>query len=427
MKKILALLMAVVMVFALAACAPAGSEESKGNDTTAPAGPQDITLKVWSPAEDQGSNQDGWLWTRLKAFEEANKDKYNITWTVEVCSEGDAGNKVKADPAAAGDVYFYANDQIGTLVQAQALAPIGGSYAEQVKNNNSQTLIDSVTYSDGMVYGFPMSNNTWFMFYNKDIFTEEDVKSLDTMVSKAKVAFPFGTGWYTGAFILGNGGTIFGPNGIDADAGFDFGGQKGYDATKAMVDLVATGNLVDDASGLGIAGLKDGSIGAMFTGDWDYQSADPEKPGLKDVLGDKLGVVALPTFKCAGKDVQLKSFAGSKCVGVNPNAKNMKAAVELAAFLASDESQLARYEMRGVIPAAKNLANNDKIKSNELAIAQMNTMNNTSVAQPILPEMANYWAPMGTFGGAVANGDVNADNYKEQVDLLNDSLNQTGL
>ena len=75
MKKIIAMLLACMMVIGMfAACAPAGTNN---NTTTAPstkpseAKPEEITLKVWGPAEDQG-DESKWLNTMLKKFEEAH-------------------------------------------------------------------------------------------------------------------------------------------------------------------------------------------------------------------------------------------------------------------------------------------------------------------------------------------------------------------
>ena len=404
MKKILALVLACMMIASLfAGCQPASEA---------------ITLKVWAPQEDQVDDT-SWLNVMLKKFEEAHPE-YQITWDTGVCSEGDAGKNVPQDVSAAADVYLFANDQLGTLLQAGALAQLGGSYLEQVKNDVSATYLNTVTYTDGNVYGFPMACNTWFMYYNKDIFTEEDVKSLEAMLAKGKVAFPMTTGWYTGSFFMANGGTLFGDAGVDGKAGIQFGGEAGYAAAAKMVELMANGNFVNDADGLGNTGLKNGTVGAYFSGDWEYE-------GLKAALGDKLGAVSLPTVNIGGKDVSMKSFAGSKAVGVNPNCKNQKAAMELAAFLASSESQLVRFQLRNITPAVTALAENDAIKNSIIATAQNNTMANTSVAQPSIPEMGDYWSPIEVFGANIVNGKVTADNVKEQVDALMKALNASGL
>ena len=425
MKKIIALLLACMMIVGLFAGCGASTEapatEAAPATDAAPAteaAPEAITLKVWAPQEDQVDDS-SWLPQMLAKFEEAHPE-YEITWDLGVCSEGDAKTLVGADPAAAADVYMYANDQLGELVSQGALAKLGGDYLAQVQNDVSATYVNTVTYTDGGVYGFPVACNTWFMYYNKDVFTEEDVKSLDAMLEKGVVAFPLTTGWYAGAIFLGNGCTLFGETGTDAAAGMQFGGEAGYAAAAKMVELVANANFKNDADGLGNTGLKDGTVGAYFSGDWEYA-------GLYEVLGDKLGAVSLPTVDINGNAVQMKSFAGSKAIGVNPNAANMKAAMQLAAFLASSDSQLARFELRNITPAVTALAENESVKASLIASAQSATMANTSTVQPTITEMGNYWSPIQVFGENIINGTVTADNVQEMVDALVESLNNTGL
>ena len=132
MKKLIALLLAAVMVLGLVACgndAPETTAPQAGGDTTpvdtTPAGPEAITLKVWAPQEDQ-VDANSWLIQMQAAFEAAHPE-YTITWDNGVCPEGDAATMVTADPAAAADVFMYANDQLGTLLQAGALSQLGGS------------------------------------------------------------------------------------------------------------------------------------------------------------------------------------------------------------------------------------------------------------------------------------------------------------
>lgn len=76
------------------------------------------------------------------------------------------------------------------------------------------------------------------MYYDKSKFTDSDVKSLDKMLEKNKVAFNITEGWYMSSFFLANGCTYFGKDGKDNSAGVDISGDKGTQATQAMVSLV---------------------------------------------------------------------------------------------------------------------------------------------------------------------------------------------
>lgn len=93
---------------------------SSNNGGTAAKSTQAIKLTVWGPSEDQAKS-DSWLPTMEKQFEKAHPE-YKITWKNAVVSEGDAGTTVKQDPSAAADVYMFANDQLGTLLDAQQSA-----------------------------------------------------------------------------------------------------------------------------------------------------------------------------------------------------------------------------------------------------------------------------------------------------------------
>ena len=427
MKKILALLLAVVMVMSMAACSKSGTE---GGGTTAAAGstePKEIKLTVWAPQEDQ-VDENSWLQTQLKKFEAAHPE-YKITWELGVCSEADASTKVTTDVSAAADVFMYANDQLGTLIEAEALAKLGGSYLEQVKTDNSQTFVDTVTYTDGGVYGFPYTANTWFMYYNTDIYTEEDVKSLETMVEKGTVAFPITNSWYVWSFYSAAGGTLFGPNGVDAAAGIKLG-DKATDVTKYLVNLCANSNFINDADSVGLDGLKDGSVAAIFSGTWDSAKvldALTEKDEDGNVVRTHMGAAQLPTVTINGETLQLNAFAGSKAIGVNKQSKNMVAAMQLAAFLSTEDAQLAHYEMRGVIPAAAKLASNEKVAADAVASAQANTMNNTACVQPTISDMSRFWTPAANMGTAIYNGEVTEAVAAEQTELFEEALNNTGL
>ena len=406
MKKIISLLLAVVMVCGLCAVAAAADDVTE------------VTLKVWAPQEDQ-ANADSWL-QQMEAKFEAAHPEYKMTWVNEVAGEDVAKDSVIKDPAAAADVYMYANDQLGDLLSAQALAKLGGPFLEQVKNDNSQAMVDSVTSTDGGVYGFPVAANTWFCYYNKDVYTEEDVKSLETMLEKGVVAFPTVNSWYLGSFFFADGATVFGENGNDAAAGVSFGEDNGMAALNAILDMVANPNYRTDDNGLGNSGLKSGEVSAYFSGSWDYD-------GLKEALGDKLGACQLPTVTINGEAKSLKSFAGSKVAGVNPNSKNPKAAMQFAAFLASTDGQLLRYQVRSAIPVATALAEDPAIASDIVATAILNTIANTSVLQPSLPEMANWWTPIETLGRNIVAGKVTAENGADSLAQTLDLINNPAL
>lgn len=367
-------------------------------------------LTVWSPQEDQDTN---WLQDQCEAFA-AEHPNWKINFNYGVCPEGEAKDNVTKDVEAAADVYMLANDNIPDLVSAGALSELGGDYLGYVTSTNSDSILASVTYNDSVV-AFPFTPNTWFMYYDKSVFSEDDVKNFDTMLEKAgeagkKVSFKLTDSWYNEAFYVANGCTLFG-DGTDTDAGIDFGGDKAAAVTEYLVDLAANPNFLVDADGSGLAGLGD-SVAALFSGTWDAKA-------VKEKLGDNMGVAALPTVTIDGKEGQMKSFIGSKAIGVNPNAENQQVAMSLAAYLAGEKAQTAHYEMRNLLPSNINIS----LADDPIATAVTNVMTDTSIMQPLCKEMSNYWSPAENMGKNIQSGEVTKDNAAEKTEEMNTTMN----
>ena len=367
-------------------------------------------LTVWSPQEDQDTN---WLQDQCEAFA-AEHPNWKINFNYGVCAEGEAKDNVTKDVEAAADVYMLANDNIPDLVSAGALSELGGDYLGYVTSTNSDSILASVTYNDAVV-AFPFTSNTWFMYYDKSVFSEDDVKNFDTMLEKAgeagkKVSFKLTDSWYIQAFYVANGCTLFG-DGTDPDAGIDFSGDKATAVTEYLVDLAANPNFLVDADGAGLAGLGD-SVAAVFSGTWDADA-------VKEKLGDNMGVAALPTVTIDGKEGQMKSFIGSKAIGVNPNAENQQVAMSLAAYLAGEKAQTAHYEMRNILPSNINIS----LADDPIATAVTNVMTDTSIMQPLCKEMGNYWSPAENMGKNIQSGEVTKANAAEKTEEMNTTMN----
>ena len=304
------------------------------------------------------------------------------------------------------------------MTDAKALAKFGGKYAEELKATNSQALLDSLTMDD-YIYGVPFTTNTWYMYYDKRVFSEEDAKSLDAMLEKGVVAFPFVNSWYLPAFYFGNGCTLFG-DGTQEELGADFGGENAVEVTEYLVDLVANPNFKIDQDGSGLAGLRDGSIHAIFSGSWDAAA-------VREILGDDMGVAAMPTYTLNGEEKQMYAYAGSKAIGVNTSTDYMVQAVELAVYLGSAEAQQLHYELRGVIPCNTELNEDPAIAADEVVRAQNDTFDRTSKLQPFVAQMNNCWTPVENMGKAIRNGTVTKENAAEQTKAMNDAMNSDGI
>lgn len=90
----------------------------------------------------------------------------------------------------------------------------------------------------------------------------------------------------------------------------------------------------------------------------------------------------------------------------------------LAAYLAGEDAQKDHYDMRNILPTNTNVAVDD-----EIAAAVADVMINTSIMQPLVPEMGNYWSPAENMGKALVAGEITHDNAAEKTADMNTAMN----
>jgi len=443
-KKIIATTLVCGMVLGgMAACACGEDQGNGGNTTTTPGAGQSgnqgdqpsnqgggqadgeaqkITLTVWSPAEDQATQEgapNGLLAKWCKEFDDAHPE-WDITFRYGVCSEGDARDVVTKDLDAAADVYMYANDQIATLVGAGALAEFGGSALQTIRDTNNETMFRSVTYEDA-VYGVPYTPNTLILYYNDEMFDEDEVKSLNTMLAKdlgdgvAAFGMELTDSWYIEQFYYAGGFTLYGPDGTDEAAGTDIG-DFGF-VTEYLVDLVKNPKFHKESGDDSITRLKNGTLGSLVSGSWKASA-------IKEALGDNFETAELPsvTFNNGVSGV-MRQFTGSKAVGVNPRSQNMAAAVALALYLGSESVQRDRFTYRDVTPIHVNLAESEEVLESPIAEAENAVVLHTSVVQPTVPAITNWFKIVETFAEEIYNGTITKENAAERTKQLEEALN----
>ena len=144
---------------------------------------ENVTLSVWGAEEDQEM-----LNEMVDAFEEKYKDEAEFNITICVENEVTCKETVLIDPKKAADVYAFVDDQFRSLCQNNALLEVTENVDEIIEANGGKesAAVQSASY-DGKLYAYPMTaSNGYFLYYNKEYFTEEDVKSFDKMLEIAK-------------------------------------------------------------------------------------------------------------------------------------------------------------------------------------------------------------------------------------------------
>ncbi len=391
MKKLLLSLLMILMTLSLVACtAEEPVEEVK-----------DVTLKVWGAQEDQEM-----LTGMIEEFKAANP---GTNWTIElgVVGEPDARTKYLEDPEAAADVFAFPNDQVMDLVNAGALYEVTIN-KDAIVAANIQSAVDSATV-DGKLYGYPMTaDNGYFMYYDKSVFTEEDVKSLDKMLEVAnaagkKVLMDVSDGWYIASFFIGAGNKF---EMVDGKQVLDFNNETGVKVGEAIKAFTAHPAFITGDNNVLKGGIGT-TIAAGVSGAWNATD-------ISTILGANYGATKLPEYTLGGVATQMGSFAGFKLMGVNSLTEFPEEAMALAEFLTNEANQVKRFEVRGLGPANKNAAQNEAVLA-DVALSALAQQAPYAISQNNVA--GTYWGPAEAFGLALENKDYTMS-IQEMLDAL---------
>lgn len=325
-----------------------------------------IELKVWCASADLKFEK-----TLIEEFKELYKsDDGSYEFKIKASGaigEPDAGGKIIESPKDGADVFNFADDQLSSLVEAKAIAQVSPLFNKNIAANNTKETAEACTI-DGTPYAFPKtSDNGYFLYYDKRVYKDDSaVASLDDMIKTAKdagknVYFNLGNAWYNAAFFFSAGVEIKYENGKQTTT---FNTDEGLNAAKAMCHICENAGAgfqgVDGGSGDNTAvekGFTDGSLAAAVIGTW-------EGPAIKKAIGEEnVGAAKLPTALIGDKQVQLESFGGYKLIGVNQFTKYPVTSQALAYYLTNTESQIKRYNARGLIPTSNEALENETIKA----------------------------------------------------------------
>ena len=421
MKKTFLILSLIIAIVCLVSCGGKKESASTSTTTATTAGATEkVTLTVWGSQEDQAM-----LKEMCASYAAAHPEKtYKFLFGVQ--SESDAADKVLNDPESGPDVFAFASDQINKLIQAGALARIGGSILDDIKASNSAESIDAATVTiagEERTYAFPMTgDNTYFLYYDKSKLSADDVKSLDKMLEVAaatgkQVAFKlYDDGWYLSSFFFADPDLFYKVTYSDdlteKAVEINYDSANGLAVMKALRSYFANGALsanVDDSKI--IAGIQSGTIIAAVSGTWN-------KTAIQDVWGANMAVATMPTATIGSKQIALNGYFGYKLIGVNGYSQNKSEALKLAHWLTNEQNQLLRFQTRGFGPTNKAVKASDAVK-NDAVISVVLKQAEYFRTQKGVP--GAYWTPMASLTKQFADVDPTTVTDEELQALL-DSL-----
>lgn len=366
MKKFFSLLLALVMVFSLAAC---GSQEVDTN-----------TIVIWHDKEDAVAEV-------LQSYLNEALPDLNITLEKKT-SLTDSLKLVGNDPSSAPDMFIFAHDKIGVFAEMGILAPVEGLLPEGELTNYLGMTTEAATYK-GTVYQLPLYFETLLFMYNRRYMTDDMVPStteelysyMEANTGRDRYGFveQHSTAYYSAAWIHGFGGEIINADGEpfpDADAVKD-----ALEYHLKFVQLMPGETEYSTVNTLFLEGKADSTIG----GPWMVPSARE--------AGIDLGIAPMPTVDETGEP--LAPYSGVQGVHVLTFAAENKPDAVRAVLeaLCSPDIGVQLALASGCAPARAECYDDDAVANDELVQAMRSTAE-IAVPMPNIPEMDVMWTVM---------------------------------
>lgn len=423
-KKVLALLLAsTMMVASLTGCGkttadPAASTSTGSTGTVETPAASDLTfdIKVWAPDKAVALTE-----KQIADFNATNTDGITLNATVEAISEADAATNMINDVESGADIFFFAQDQAARLVQAGALSKLGNKAQEIVSEANDAGVVAAATSGEEM-YAYPLtSDNGFFMYYDKSVVKEENIKSLEAIVADCEAAgktFCMETetsAWYIASFFFATGCDstwVTGDDGSFISVNDTFNSDKGLIACQGMYHLVSSPIYVSSSKAAEFEAAIPAAV--VVSGTWDVDTA-------KSILGDNMGVAELPYFEVDGQKYHMGSYNGCKLLGVKPQTDAAKSASihKLAQYLTSEEGQMERFNELGWGPANKNAQASDAVQSDP-TLSALFAQNQYSVPQGQIE--GSWWDTAKVIGTDVKESKGDLEAMKAGLQKYDDAL-----
>lgn len=396
MKKSVCFILCVLMCFGvLTGCS---SKKNSSNNGI-------VKIVIWHDADEQITK------TMEDKLNELLKDD-----KIEVSFEKKTGltDQLKLygnDEANGPDMYFYAHDSLGMLVEMGILAPISDVTSEDVTVDCLPMTVDACTYK-GEQYLVPIYFETLLFLYNKDLWkgevpntTEElynyMVDNTDVDAGTYAVVNQHSTAYNVAPIINGFGGYIIdndGNPGLD-----DKFTKEAVEYNKKFAALQADGDY-NTVTTL----FNEKKSAAIVGGPWLMSGINNAQINL--------GIKSLSDFSLPNGN-KLAPYAGVQSVGIMQYAaKNKKDAIaKVLEALTSEDLAVELAKTSNCAPANVKAYENEAVSSDEMIVAMKDTAQ-TAEPMPNIPQVSVMWTPAEAMLAAVNKSEADIDDAAKQYE-----------
>jgi arabinogalactan oligomer/maltooligosaccharide transport system substrate-binding protein len=364
-------------------------------------GPENVVLTVWESTNgpDEFIKQAGEAYAKLHP---------NVSVKFVNVELGDSVNQIALDgPANVGpDLFAAPHDRLGELVTNGHVLPAANP--DSFKGSLLGACLTAATYN-GTQYGYPVSAETYALFYNKALIKEAEVpKTWDDMLAymknfKAAGKYPFvmdvGNAYYSILFTTKGGNRLFGPTGTDTkntnlNSPAAVSGMEFFQGIRQILNVPAADINTSVADGA----FQSGSAAMHISGPWNVMNF--VNAGLD------IGVAPLPSLP--GETSPAASFSGTRVMFVSAYSNHPDEANDFGAFLMTPEMQQLRANITNTLPAV------DTPTDNPYAAGFIEQLK-YAFPMPSIPPMAKFWDAMNAASANIWNG----ANVKQELDACN--------
>lgn len=378
----------------------------KNKDGSVPAKQDKIHIRVWETdgGIDEFIKQAGKEFSKLRPDVAVDYIYVGLPAMVEKL-------EIDAPAGVAPDIITSPHDTLGIIVSKNLVLPTRnpGDISRKVLGACSKAL----TYN-GTMYGYPVSAETYALFYNKKLIKEQDVpKTWDDLVGwsgefiannprRYPFVMDFMNMYYSVIFTTMNGNRLYGESGSE--------GQNPHMGTKDAIRGMEFFQSLREKLGIGSTELNTATCDGLFssgnaamcvTGLWNVKPF--EKAGID------FGVAALPSLP--GENKPAASFSGTRGMFVTAASKHPDVAADFLEFLLTPEMQQLRFSMTGAMPSI------DTAVSSKY-MAGFTKQLGYAFPMPSIPAMGNMWSESSETLRNIWNG---AD-VAEEMRLLNEKI-----
>ena len=348
-----------------------------------------------------------------KAGEAYTKTHPNVTIKYVNVELGDAVTQIALDgPAGVGpDLFAAPHDRLGSLVSGGHVLPTAN--ADEVRKQILGSCASALTY-DGKMYGYPVSAETYALFYNKNLVNEKDVPTTWEGLAEwsknfnaknpGKYGFVMdvGSGYYTIVFTTAEGNRLFGPNGTDTtntniNSAASVKGMKFFQSMRSALDVPAA----DLDTSTADAAFQSGTAAMHITGLWNVVPFEN--------AGIDFGVTTLPSLP--GDKNPCASFSGTRAMFVSAYSDYPDEANDFAAFLLTPEMQKLRFDCTGTVPSIS-------VEVSSPYLEGFMKQLQYAFPMPSIPEMGMYWEAMNNASKNIWDG----ANVQAELDACNAAI-----